>query len=716
MKIFKNHGQKGFTLVEMLVVAPIVILTIGAFLTVIISMTGEVLASRASNSLSYNVQDGLNRIEQDVKMSNGFLATNNIPLAADTTYTNTGINTNEKEGYNDDTTAFTNVNGAAGVSGTSLILNMVATTTNPISTSSSYVYLKNKPNACANAAGFNAPFSYNVVYFTKTVSGITTLYRRTIMPNSYSDTTNTVCNTPWQQPSCSPTYMDGQSGSVFCKTKDVVLVSGTSVTLALQYFNGESTTAVNSPASTSSLPADRNVALQSATTVGVSISAQQTAAGRPIERAAILRVSRLDSNASGVATITTDSIPTAPKVSSSTSEPTNVTFSWPKVTAATGYTFEYTINGGAVNTGFTNQATQTFTVTSATHKDVVVGQVKAINAAGSSGYGSSTVTIPLWTSFTLQNSWVDYSPPYSSAAYTKTSAGVIVLKGMVRAGSGNIATLPAGYRPALNVMFENSSNQTAGRVDVRTDGTVGVSIGSTVWFSLDGIAFMPASTTFTTPALLNGWVNYSPSSGDPNWLGAGYITDSLGRVQIGGLVRAGTATSGTPIFTPPSPSTPAEYMHLLDNNSGGASIFSIAPTTGVVTKGGSNTYLSLQAMYYPTGRTTGTTCTTQWCTMALQNSWAYYGAPFTLPQYTKSADGMVLLKGLLNAGSSASAQMTTLPVGYCPAETLLFATASNATWSRLDVIRNGDGTCSVVPAAGSTVWVSLDNIHYIAEP
>jgi type II secretory pathway pseudopilin PulG len=298
MKFSKGQLENGFTLVEMLVVAPIVILTIGAFLTVIISMTGEVLSSRASNSLSYNVQDALNHIEQDVKMSSSFLATNNITLAADSTYTNTGVNTNEKQGYSDDTTAFTNI---AGSSGTSLILNMVATTTNPVSASSSYVYLKNKPNACASAPGFNVPLTYNVVYFTKTVSGITTLYRRTIMPNNYSDTTNTTCNTPWQQPSCSPTYMDAQSASVFCQTKDISLVSGTSVSLLLQYFNGEATTTVNSVASTTPLSADRNVALQSATTLGVSIDAQQTAAGRPIERIAILRVSRLDSNASSIA-------------------------------------------------------------------------------------------------------------------------------------------------------------------------------------------------------------------------------------------------------------------------------------------------------------------------------------------------------------------------------------------------------------------------------
>lgn len=699
MKLFqKQENQKGFTLIEMLVVAPIVILTIGAFLTVIISMTGEVLASRASNNLSYNVQDALNHIEQDVKLSNSFLATNNV------------MGTNQ--GYNDDATAFTNVGGA---SGTSLILNMVATTINPVSANSAYVYLKNKPDPCATPQN-NVPFTYNVVYFLKTdASGVSNLYRRTIMPTNYTDTTNTVCSVPWQQPSCSPTYMDAQSGSVFCKTKDILLVSGvTPSNFSLQYFNGEAATAVNGPATTAPLAADRNVALQSATTVAVSIDAQQTAAGRPIERAAILRVSRLDSNASSIATLTTDSAPTAPKVSSSTSEPTNVTFQWPSVNTATGYTFAYQINGGSWITGFTNQPTQTFTVTSATHQDIVNARVTAINSAGSSGYGTSTVTVPLWTPLTMQNGWVDYSPPFASASYTKTSAGLIVLKGLVRSGTGAIGVLPPGYRPAYYIMFENSTNSAGGRVDIRPDGTIFPSVGSNAWFSLDGIAFMPASTTFTAPPFANGWTNYSPGT----WQTAGYALDGAGRVELTGLIASGTTTSGTAMFTLPVGYRPPEYIHILNDNGNNPAHISVDSSGNVLAKGYSNVYSSLQATFFPASRPVGATCTTQWCALPMINGWkAYLSPPYATPQYTKSSDNVVVLKGLLNGGSSATAIIANLPAGYCPAEQLLLATASNAAWGRLDVVRNSDGSCYLLPGAGiSTAWVSLDNIHYIAEP
>jgi type II secretory pathway pseudopilin PulG len=697
----KKTEQQGFTLIEMLVIAPIVILTIGAFLTVIINMTGDVLASRASNSLSYNVQDALNRIEQDVKTSNGFLATNNV------------MGTNQ--GYNDDATAFTNI---AGASGTSLILNAVATTTNPVSANSSYVYLKNKPNDCS-APQNNVPFTYNIVYYIKN----NTLYRRTIMPTNYNDTTNTVCATPWQQPSCSPTFMDAQSGSVFCKTKDVQMVDGvTPANFNIQYFNGEATTSVNGPASNAPIAADRDTALQSATTVAVSIDAQQTAAGRAIERAAILRVSRLDSNASGIAVITTDGVPASPTVSSATSEPTNVTFSWPKVNTATGYTFEYKINSGGWNTGFTNQTTQTYTVTNATHQDVVQARVTAINSAGNSGYGVSTATVPLWTPLTLQNTWVDYSPPYTSAAYTKTSGGVIVLKGMVRGGSGQIGILPPGYRPSMSVMFTTTSNQSGSRIDIGSNGSIYMSIGNNAWISLDGIEFMPGTGTaptvapYTAGTFANGWGNYSPASGDPSWQGAGYMLDGAGRVQLTGLIRNGATTSGTPMVTLPAGFRPSDYMHVLNDDGNAPTHFSIDSSGNVLAKGYGAVYLSLQEMFYPTGRTTGPDCTTQWCALPMINGWKHYGAPYSTPQYTKGTDGIVMLKGLLNGGSSASAQIGTLPAGYCPKETSLQAAASNGVWSRLDIIRNGDGTCGIYPSAGSTAWVSLDEIRYIAEP
>ena len=85
-KIYQNHRlSKGFTLVELLVITPVVILVIGGFVGAIIAMTGNVLSTRSANRLVYNIQDALDRIEADVRQSNGFLTTN-----ADTPQTGQG--------------------------------------------------------------------------------------------------------------------------------------------------------------------------------------------------------------------------------------------------------------------------------------------------------------------------------------------------------------------------------------------------------------------------------------------------------------------------------------------------------------------------------------------------------------------------------------------------------------------------------------------------
>lgn len=685
-------AKSGFTIVELLVIAPVVLLTIGAFITVIVNMTGDVLASRASNLLAYNIQDALNRIEDDVKLSATFLAENSIDLTS-------------PQGYDDGTAIFENVDTTTG---NMLVLNTLATTANPLSTTSGLVYLTNLPNACTSTqVNQNTPMTFNVVYFVKN----STLWRRTIMPANYL---TAGCVAPWQQPSCAPTV----SGA-FCKTQDIKLVENvTTSDFVVQYFDTADATIANSVASDSvATAAVRNAALQSIATVGVSINVDTTAGGRAVSQSGAVRATKLDINASTIAPVIAATTPSAPTVSTSLSNPTAVVATWPTVAGAESYTIDYNINGGSWINGFTNQTTTTYTVTAGAHTDTVNVRVRATNTAGTSGYGTSSKTIPRWTPLVLKNNWTDYGNVFTTAAYTKTSSGLVVLKGMIKAGSGVIANLPTGYRPTLNVMFENSTNSAGGRVDISANGDIGMAVGSNAWFSLDGIAFMPSSATFTTPTLLNSWLNYSPGSGDPNWQGAGYLTDSVGRVVLTGLIRNGTTTSGTPMFTLPAGSRPSAYMHVLNDVGNAPTHFSIDTGGNVLAKGYGNNYLSLQEIFFPSSRAAGATCTTQWCSMTYQNGWHDYSAPtYTSGQYTKSSDGLVMLRGLISTPGAATLAIATLPVGYCPAQTSLQAVSSAGPWARFDITRNGDNTCTLTPSTGaSNVWLSMDGVRYIAE-
>ena len=208
-----SRQNKGFTLVELLVVAPIVILVIGGFIGAIIAMTGNVLATRSANQLAYNIQDALDRIESDVRISGGFLPTNNF-------------NISNNQGVNNSNTKFDSSNPA-------LILNSYATTSNPAASTRNIIY-QNSPNACSSpAVNQNNPLMFNTVYF---VDNNNTLWRRVVAPSNFL--ANTFCDamthsntSAWQKPSCS------SIAGLFCVSQDVRLVDGlTDTGFALSYY------------------------------------------------------------------------------------------------------------------------------------------------------------------------------------------------------------------------------------------------------------------------------------------------------------------------------------------------------------------------------------------------------------------------------------------------------------------------------------------------
>jgi hypothetical protein len=102
----------------------------------------------------------------------------------------------------------------------------------------------------------------------------------------------------------------------------------------------------------------------------------------------------------------------------------------------------------------------------------------------------TTITTDSWTAPTLTNSWSNYAS-FAAAGYKKTADGTVHIKGLVRNGTvsatstGNIFTLPTGYRPSELRMFTVVSSTGTGRLDVNTDGSVRAVTGSNTYFSLE---------------------------------------------------------------------------------------------------------------------------------------------------------------------------------------------------------------------------------------
>ncbi|HWT40016.1 MAG TPA: prepilin-type N-terminal cleavage/methylation domain-containing protein [Dongiaceae bacterium] len=700
--------SKGFTLIEMLVIAPIVILAIGAFIATIVNLTGEVLSSRGSNSLAYDVQDALNRIEADTKLSTTTLAVNNVSL------------TTTKQGYVADgtatpggsTTNFTNIDKTSSSgSPASLILSELVTNGNPLDPTSSVVYLANQPNDCSDPTQYskNTPMTMNIVYY---IAG-NTLWRRVIMPSNYASAAIRCGNAPWQQPSCLPGY-----SVAFCVTNDERLIDGVAPSdFSVQYYSAASSTTPNTVAvDPGTSDAGRNTALLSTPTVGVTITARKTIAGRDIARTGTVRVTRLDTNASAVAQYTPpSSAPSAPVVSSSVSNGHAVTFSWPQVSTATSYELDYQINGGAWTVASNNisNSTRSFTVTQGTHTDTVTARVSATNAAGTSGYGTNSETIPLWAPLLLNGSWSDYGNGYTTAAYTKTKSGIVLIKGLIKnPGSPSngdiIGTLPSDYVPTGRLMFGTSTASNASaRVDVDGSGNVIYSDGGNPgWYSLDTIRYVAASTTgYTrvTPTLANGFSNwggvYAPAS---------YVQDSTGRVDVQGLLTPGTLTNGTVIFSLPSALQPNLYEHHA-SRSGTFDHIGVAQASqggGILAKGDGSGAYSINLMYFPSGAA-------PWTTLPLVNSWvAYDPTTFATPQYTKETDNLVSLKGLIKGGSATyDTPIATLPAGYRPSQRILYTTVNTAAYARIDIYPNGE----VHFMGSNNTWYALDDVIFYGE-
>ena len=93
----------------------------------------------------------------------------------------------------------------------------------------------------------------------------------------------------------------------------------------------------------------------------------------------------------------------------------------------------------------------------------------------------------------------------------------------------------------------------------------------------------------------------------------------------------------------------------------------------------------------------------------LLNSWVNFGGGETNAGYRINADGLVTLEGVVKNGSSASAIIFTLPVGYRPATFVDLVGISNEVICKIQIAATGAVKNAV---GGSTAWVSLNNVNF----
>ena len=99
---------------------------------------------------------------------------------------------------------------------------------------------------------------------------------------------------------------------------------------------------------------------------------------------------------------------------------------------------------------------------------------------------------------------------------------------------------------------------------------------------------------------------------------------------------------------------------------------------------------------------------------SFSNSWVNYGNGYNPAAYCKDGMGFVHIKGLIKDGTLTETAFT-LPIGYRPSDSCLFASMSfgSATYKPTQVEILSDGSVKVGWNGGSD-WLSLDGITFYA--
>lgn len=674
-----HRAVHGFTIIEVLIIAPIALLVIAGLVSAMVAMIGDALVTNARSVVIYNTQDALGRIEQDARISINFM--------------NTLTNLKSPQGKDNGTSSFQSTSG-------DLILTQQATTSSPYEQTRKLVYYKNQPNDCGTNENANRVLLSRSVYFLRNGS----LWRRVVVNDANRDATpdgNTVCDTPYQRNSCAPLdspapTLNGTVGST-CQTYDERLVDNVS---------SFSTTYYTATGATTTDPTQ-------ALSIKVDLSISQTVAGQTITQSGSIRVVRSND-------VPAPSDPSAPTISIQNpnlpdyNNPIKATVEWSSA-FATYYTYQIKVGAGSWSSAVTT-ANPTATISTPSALTTYSILVTAYNDYGKTAQTQYDAQTALWTPCTLQNGWENY-PNYDEAKFTMTSAKIIEIRGLVRSGSANavICTLPSGLRPSSTLAFpmltDGAGNGASARVNIDSDGNVRAT-AYTNWLSLSGIDFTPASDgyTWTNFSLQNGWSN----NPDTSLARLSYTTDSVGRTHIRGLANAGTTSDNTVMAqTLPSGLRPNEIYHLPAVGSGTANAVGLNGSAGtLVAKGDASTYSAVQQMFYPSSAT-------GWTNLTFQNNWVVYPG-YTSPQYRKGSDGIVTVKGFIRKTSGTSALWDVigcLGTGFRPANQITFnldtysSTAPQNGTGRIDIKPDG---CIYYLNASST-WTSLDNIKFFAD-
>lgn len=339
-------------------------------------------------------------------------------------------------------------------------------------------------------------------------------------------------------------------------------------------------------------------------------------------------------------------------------------------------------------------------------------------------------TSPSWDTLPLKSPWANYGSAYRTAQVMRNSAGIVMLRGLIKAGTYGtfIGTLPEGYRPPFRIPFSVAAGYTIDsvcRVDIFPNGNIYLSAvgqpgatGALGFLSLSGIAFPCAqvapAAAWTSLTMVNGFVDYSLTRPGDEWGRCSYWEDPLGRVWLAGIASRATMPTETITYA----RLPTKYaidrpIHLQGYSGAGFRSQDYGNVGGVELRWKMSGPMDVSYFTLPTAPILPTALfpNASWRVIGLQGAWVTYDASqFPSPSTYYAADGIVHMRGLVKNGGAGVLGL--LDIGYRSEQSLdeIFATNANNDFSRVDV-----GANRLANVGGSNLWRSLDGIFYLRE-
>lgn len=104
-----------------------------------------------------------------------------------------------------------------------------------------------------------------------------------------------------------------------------------------------------------------------------------------------------------------------------------------------------------------------------------------------------------------------------------------------------------------------------------------------------------------------------------------------------------------------------------------------------------------------------------WKVLPLTAPWVAYGGIYQVPVYRLTEGGQVEIQGVMKSGA-AGATVSTLPVGYRPAGSLIFICDCQTGFARVEISAAGVLQVQAFKSSGTNVYVALAGVIYTPWP